>query len=70
MKLFSRFLPHLSLVLSVSLIVVSILNSRNPAMGFLLSTPGLVLTLLTGVCGAVSAVMLIVQHRRDDGKEE
>lgn len=70
MNFFSRIMPHLSFALSVALIVVAILNSRNPAMGFLLSTPGLVLSLLAGICGLVCALQLIVRNRKKTGREE
>lgn len=59
--LIERFLPHFNIALSLSLIVVTILNIYNPMMGFLQGTPAVVLIgaeCVISICNAVSAYVL------------
>lgn len=58
MKYLKKALPNLSISLSVSMLVILILDSYNPMMGFLMGTPFQVLTVLTCVSSIATGIVL------------
>lgn len=58
MKFLKNALPNLSISLSVSMLVILILDSYNPMMGFLMGTPFQVLTVLTCVSSIATGIVL------------
>ena len=63
-----RFLPHLNIALSLSLVVVAILNVYNPMMGFLYGTPALVLIGAECLVSFTNAVISYVSWRKERRK--
>lgn len=60
MKFLKAVLPHISIALSISLMVVVYLDRRNPMMGFLMGAPFLVLAVLA--CGASIATAVVLYY--------
>ena len=67
--LIERFLPHLNIALSLSLIVVTILNIYNPMMGFLQGTPAVILIGAECVVSIFNAVSVYILWKREKKKE-
>ena len=66
--LIERFLPHLNIALSLSLIVVTILNIYNPMMGFLQGTPAVILIGAECVVSIFNAVSVYILWKREKKK--
>ena len=58
------FLPHLSIALTLALLVVVILDVYNPLLGLLRGPAFLVLFGLCSLCAIATAVELIRRQRR------
>lgn len=69
MKKWTLFLAMLANALQLGLIVLVILDARNPFMAFLTSTPSHIYLLLLAVVGIASCSTLIAILRREDGEE-
>lgn len=69
MKILRNFIPHFSIALNVSLLVVIYCDLRNPMMGFLVGTPFLVLVGACVVCSIISALILCVGLRSKKARE-
>ena len=69
MKKWTLFLAMLANALLLGLIVLVILDARNPFMAFLTSTPSHIYLLLLAVVGIASCSTLIAILRREDGEE-
>lgn len=65
MKFFKGIVPNISIVLTLTLIVVLILDRRNPMMGFLSGRPGSVLIIACAVFSLISAVTLYASWRKE-----
>ena len=64
MKLFKRILPNLSIALSLALIVIVIVDIRNPMMGFLSSPQAQILISAAAIVAAATAVVLYAGERK------
>lgn len=65
MKRFLRgLLPHISMVLTLALLIVVYLDRRNPMMGFLVGAPFFTLVVLTGAASIATALVLYTQWRK------
>lgn len=64
MRFLRSFLPHISLALSVSLLVVVYLDRRNPMMGFLVGAPFFTLAVLACAASAATAVVYCIDQRK------
>ncbi len=58
MKYLKNALPNISISLSVSMLVILVLDSYNPMMGFLMGTPFQVLTVLTCVSSIATGIVM------------
>ena len=63
MKLFKRILPNLSIALSLALLVLVIVDIRNPMMGFLSSLQAQVLISVAAIVAIITAVVLYADER-------
>ncbi|MBQ9148763.1 MAG: hypothetical protein IJX69_04265 [Oscillospiraceae bacterium] len=66
MKFWRAFIPNLSIVLDVALLVVIYLDRRNPMMGFLVGGPFLALAAAACVCSVITAVIVYGDWRKHD----
>lgn len=66
MKFLKAILPNISIALSISLLVVILLDNRNPMMGFLEGAPFLVLAVLTCAASVATAAVLYAQWRKPE----
>ena len=64
MKLFKRILPNLSIALSLALLVLVIVDIRNPMMGFLSSLQAQILISVAAIVAIITAVVLYADERR------
>lgn len=64
MKFFKAVLPNLSIALAVATLVVLILHSYNPVMGFLTGLPFLVLAASSCLAALGTAIVLYADWRR------
>ena len=64
MRHFKALLPHLSIALSLALLVLGILNEFNPRAGFLQGKPALVLICLCCLCSVTAGAALAAANRR------
>ena len=64
MKLFKRILPNLSIALSLALLVLVIVDIRNPMMGFLSSLQAQVLISVSAIIAITTAIVLHADERR------
>ena len=64
MKKLGRFLPHLSLCLSLCLLVFLVLDGYNPNEGWLNGTVAKVYIVLCCLAAIVTALLLIARQRR------
>ncbi|MBR4474084.1 MAG: hypothetical protein IKS55_10650 [Oscillospiraceae bacterium] len=64
--MFRRILPHICIVLSLTVLMLLILNVYNPFMGFLSSTVSLWFLLALCLAAFATAVVLIRTDRRSD----
>ena len=64
MKLFKRILPNLSIALSLALLVLVIVDIRNPMMGFLSSLQAQILISVSAIVAIITAVVLYADERR------
>ena len=64
MKFFKRILPNLSIALSLALLVLVIVDIRNPMMGFLSSLQAQVLISVAAIIAIITAVVLYADERR------
>lgn len=67
--LLEHFLPHLNIALSLSLLVVAILDIYNPMMGFLHGRPAIVLIGLTCTVSIMNAIFFYASQRRARNKK-
>lgn len=58
MKFLKVALPNISIALSISMLVILILDSYNPMMGFLIGVPFQALTVLTCVSSIATGIVL------------
>jgi len=65
MNTVKKLLPHLAVSFSLATLVVAILNTFNPRMGFLQSTQALVLIILTSVFCVATALLYITEQFSD-----
>ena len=70
MRFFRGILPHISIVLSICLVVIVYLDRRNPMMGFLMGAPFLALVITCAVSSAATAVVLYSQWRKPQKRKE
>lgn len=56
-------LPHLTIALNISMMVVIYLDKRNPMMGFLVGWPFLTLAILSMAASIATAVVLYADWR-------
>lgn len=64
MKKLWEFLPHLSICLSVGLLVFSVLDGYNPYMQWLNSPSSKVYITICCLVSVVTALLLIIRQRR------
>ena len=64
MKFFKRILPNLSIALSLALLVLVIVDIRNPMMGFLSSLQAQVLISVAAIIAITTAIVLYADERR------
>lgn len=64
MNFWKDFLPHLSLSMLLGLVVLIILDERNPLMSFLTSGASKIYLLITCALGVAVAVLYIGERRR------
>ena len=70
MRFFRGILPHISLALSLCLVVVVYLDRRNPMMGFLMGAPFLVLVIAAAAASVVTAITLYAQWRKPKKRKQ
>ena len=70
MRFFRGVLPHISIALSICLIVVVYLDRRNPMMGFLMGAPFFVLACAVAVAAIATAVTLYAQWRKPKKRKQ
>lgn len=68
MKWMRGFLPNLTIALNVVLLIVVYLDLRNPAMGFLVGAPFLVLVIASVLCSLTMAWIVYADWRRRSRK--
>lgn len=64
MRFFRGILPHISIALSICLVVVVYLDRRNPMMGFLMGAPFFILACTAAASSIATAVTLYIQWRK------
>lgn len=64
MRFFKGVLPHITIALNLSLLVIFYLDMRNPMMGFLVGTPFYTLGALACICSIAAAVVLYISWRK------
>ena len=64
MRFFRGILPHISIALSICLVVVVYLDRRNPMMGFLMGAPFFILACAAAASSIATAVTLYIQWRK------
>jgi len=64
-RFFKAFLPNLTIALAISLLVIVILDNRNPMMGFLMGRQFMILAISTCVCAMLSAIVLYASWRNE-----
>jgi hypothetical protein len=65
MKRFLRgVLPHISIALTIVLMVVVYLDRRNPMMGFLVGAPFFTLVVLSGAASIATSIVLYSRWRK------
>ena len=64
MRFFRGILPHISIALSICLVVIVYLDRRNPMMGFLMGMPFIILVGAVAVCSIATAITLYAQWRK------
>ena len=70
MRFFRGVLPHISIALSICLIVVVYLDRRNPMMGFLMGAPFFVLACAVAAAAIATAVTLYAQWRKPKKRKQ
>ena len=65
MKFLNAVLPNISIALSLSLLVLVIVDNRNPMMGFLRSVQAQILIAVAAVIAIATAAVLYAEWRRD-----
>lgn len=65
MKFLKAVLPNISIALSLSLLVLVIVDNRNPMMGFLRSVQAQILISVAAVIAIATAAVLYAVWRRD-----
>lgn len=68
MKFLKAVLPNISIALTISLLVVIILDNRNPTMGFLTGAPFLALAVLSCAASLATAVVLYASWLKNGRK--
>lgn len=66
MRFLKAILPNLSIALSLALIVLVILDNRNPFMGFLRSGQAQILILIAALVSMLTAIVLYASWRREN----
>ena len=66
MKTITKVLPHISIIISVMLIVFFVIDRFNGAMGFLDNDGAKVLISVLGVTSIINSIMLIGFQRRPE----
>ena len=64
-KFLKAVLPNISIALSLSLLVLVIVDNRNPMMGFLRSVQAQILIAVAAVIAIATAAVLYAVWRRD-----
>lgn len=70
MRFLRGVLPHISIALSICLVVVVYLDRRNPMMGFLMGAPFFVLAVAVAVVSVATAVTLYAQWRKPKKRKQ
>ena len=65
MKKFLRFLPHLLVAFSFTVMTMVVLNEYNPMQKFLTSTPSKIMMLLLCITALAVAIMKIIEDNRE-----
>ena len=65
MKFLKAVLPNISIALSLSLLVLVIVDNRNPMMGFFRSVQAQILIAVASVIAIATAAVLYAVWRRD-----
>lgn len=70
MRFFRGILPHISIALSICLVVIVYLDRRNPMMGFLMGMPFIVLVGAVAVSSIATAVTLYAWWRKPKKRKQ
>ena len=65
MRFLKGFLPNVTIVLAVALMIVLYLDNRNPMMGFVIGWPFQTLVILNFVCATATAITLYISWRKE-----
>lgn len=71
-RILEKFLPHLSIALSITIVFVVYLDSRNPMMEFLFGTPFYLLCIANMVVSVAMGLQryLLRARKKEQEKEE
>lgn len=70
MRFFRGILPHISIVLSICLVVIVYLDRRNPMMGFLMGAPFFILACGVAVTSIATGITLYIQWRKPKKRKQ
>jgi hypothetical protein len=65
MKFLKSFLPNLTIVLSIALVILLYLDNRNPMMGFLYGKPFMLLGASLAICSVSVSIMYYVSWQKE-----
>ena len=65
-----RFIPHLTIVLSVMTLIFFCIDRVNEIMAFMTSEMSKYLFALLAVCAIITSICLIHEHFREDARRE
>lgn len=69
-RFFEKFLPHLSMALSITIAFVVYLDTRNPMMEFLVGTPFYLLCIANLVVSLVMGLQRYILRARDQADKK
>lgn len=65
-----RFIPHLTIILSVMTLVFFVIDRFNEIMGFMTSELSKWVFALLALCAIITSVCLIIENFREDDRRE
>ena len=65
MKFLKSFLPNLTIVLSIALVILLYLDNRNPMMGFLYGKPFMLLGVSLALCSISVSILYYVSWQKE-----